>query len=117
MELSLQDLKELIGGPIRTINHKMTGKYVLVRCQHAGVHAGVLESIDGESCVLTESRRLWYWKPKKGAFLSSVAERGVQDSSKLGEPQARILLTEDCEIAQCSEDAEASIRGQKNYNE
>jgi hypothetical protein len=116
MELSLKDLREMIGGDVPKIDNKMIGKYVLVRCQDAGVHCGVLEAYNGRECVLTEVRRLWYWKPKNGAFLSSVAERGLDSSSKIGEPQSRIHLTENCEIAQCSLIAEESIRGQSNYN-
>lgn len=100
-----------------TIDNKMQGKYVIVRCSDAGVHAGVLESYEGRECVLTESRRLWYWKPAKGAFLSSVAEHGLDLASKLGEPQSRIHLTENCEIALCSETAERSIRQHPNHNE
>lgn len=115
MELSFNELRELLGGGPQ-IDNKMIGRYVLVRCRDAGVHAGVLESYNGRECVLTESRRLWYWKPTKGAFLSSVAEHGLQDCSKVGEPQARIHLTENCEIAQCSKKAEDSIREQKNHN-
>ena len=37
------------------IDCKMIGKYVIVRCRDAGVHAGVLESYSGKECVLTES--------------------------------------------------------------
>ena len=116
MELSLKDLRELIGADVHQIDNKMIGKYVLVRCRDAGVHCGVLESYNGRECVLTESRRLWYWKPTSGAFLSSVAEVGLDGASKVGEPQTRIHLTENCEIAQCSTKAEASIREQPNHN-
>ncbi len=119
MEIKLNELAELLGamsGNTTPIDNKMIGKYVLVRCRDAGVHCGVLESYNGRECVLTEARRLWYWKPTQGAFLSSVAEQGLDSSSKVGEPQARIHLTENCEIAQCSAQAEDSIRGQDNHN-
>ena len=95
----------------------MIGKYVIVRCRDAGVHAGVLESMEGRSCVLTESRRLWYWKVRgSGDFLNAVALSGVHPDSKLSAPVERILLTEDCEIIQCSAESETSIRGQEIYN-
>lgn len=100
-----------------TIDNKMTGQYVLVRCHYAGVHCGVLEIQDGRECVLTESRRLWYWKPARGAFLSSVAEHGLHPSSNIGEPQARLHLTEICEISLVSKKAESSIRQHPNHNE
>ena len=58
-------------GAEQKIDNKMTGKYVIVRCHDAGVHAGILESYNGREAVLTESRRLWYWKPaNKQKYLS-----------------------------------------------
>jgi len=97
-----------------SINNGMLGKYVIVRCRDAGVHAGVLESYNGRECVLNESRRLWYWKAAKGAFLSGVAASGLSKESKIGDP-IRVHLTENCEIIECSDQAEKSIRGAKNY--
>ena len=97
------------------INNGMIGKYVVVRCKDAGVHAGVLEAHNGRECVLSESRRLWYWKPDNGAtFLSGVATEGLHADSKVGAP-IRVHLTENCEIIECSGKAEASIRAVKSY--
>ena len=95
----------------------MVGKYVIVRCRDAGVHAGILESTDGRACVLTESRRLWYWKVKgSGDFLNAIALAGVHKDSKLSAPVDRIALTENCEILQCSSEAESVIRAQAVHN-
>lgn len=92
----------------------MIGKYVIVRCRDAGVHAGVLVSHKGRECVLTEARRLWYWKPaNKAAFLSGVANEGLHPDSMTSAPVDRIHLTEDCEIIQCTERAAMSIREAK----
>ena len=119
MELTLKDLKELLGGEAKPpLDNGMTGKYVVVRCRDAGVHVGVLVSHNGRECVLTEARRLWYWKPANGAaFLSGVAVDGLHSDSKIGKPVPRIHLTEDCEIIECTAAAEASIRAQANHNE
>lgn len=95
------------------IQNGMLGKYVIVRCRDAGVHAGVLESYNGRECVLNESRRLWYWKPANGQkYLSGVAVAGLSNESKVGAP-IRIYLTENCEVIECSEKAEKSIREAK----
>ena len=100
-------------GDTPSLDNGMVGKYVVVRCHDAGVHAGVLESHSGRECVLSESRRLWYWKPKNGAkYLSGVATAGLHPSSKVGAP-VRIHLTENCEIIQCTPKAETSIREAK----
>ena len=100
------------------MENKMIGKYVIVRCRDAGVHSGVLESHEAREAVLTESRRLWYWKPADGAaFLSGVATAGLTSASKVGREVSRIHLTEDCEIIECTEVAEKSIRAAANHNE
>ncbi|WP_425155515.1 DUF6948 domain-containing protein [Candidatus Palauibacter sp.] len=98
------------------MDNGMVGKYVLVRCRDAGVHAGVLEEHEGRECVLAESRRLWYWRVADGgAYLSGVATEGLHEDSKVGVALERLHLTENCEIALCTERAEQSIRGQPNY--
>lgn len=96
---------------------KLIGKYVIVRCRDAGVHSGVLESAEGRGCVLTDSRRLWYWKPAKGAFLSAVAVDGLHPESKIGKSVLRIALTENCEIIECTPTAANSIREAPNSHE
>ena len=99
---------------MQKIDNKMVGKYVLVRCRDAGVHTGVLESYNGRECVLTESRRLWYWKPANGQkYLSGVAFAGLHEASKVGVELPRIHLTETCELIECSHQAEKSIREAK----
>jgi hypothetical protein len=92
------------------------GRYVIVRCRDAGVHAGVLVSKKGRSCILKESRRLWYWKTKTGAFLSAVAKYGLDSSSRVG-CEVDIELTENCEIIICTTESEKSIRGMGSCNE
>jgi hypothetical protein len=89
----------------------MIGKYVIVRCRDAGVHAGILQGNSGRECILTDSRRLWYWHcVPPGKFLSGVAAYGLSHESKLGTPLALIHLTEACEIIQCTDVAERLIK-------
>lgn len=98
--------------PARTINNGMIGQYVIVRCRDAGVHAGYLKDYSGREALLEHSRRLWRWKPAEGGLLSSVAVYGLDyDESIIGEAQPLMHLTETCEIALCSDAAEASIAG------
>lgn len=94
----------------------MVGNYVIVRCRDAGVHAGVLVGHEGREATLSESRRMWYWKPARGAFLSGCAAHGVDSASRLGTP-VRVHLTETCEIIRCSDQAEASFRAHPNSHE
>ena len=115
--MEIEKLTELLKllSPSDGFKSDKIGKYVIVRCRDAGVHAGVLVSAAGRSCSLKESRRLWYWKPANGAaFLSGVAVEGLHEDSKVGAP-VDIDLTENCEIIACTPHAEASIRGTASY--
>jgi hypothetical protein len=92
----------------------MVGKYCIVRCKDAGVHAGLVVAHQGREATLMDSRRLWYWKPADGKkFLSGVAVAGLDESSKVGATLPLLHLTETCELIECTADAEVSIRGAK----
>ena len=91
------------------------GKYVIVRCRDAGVHAGVLVDAKNRWASLDHARRLWSWQAITGHTLSGVARYGIDhNKSKIAGP-VRILLTETCEIIQTSNVAEDSIRTAPEY--
>ena len=121
MELSLNDLRDLLCTtldlPTTAPEPPALKRYVIVRCRDAGVHAGWLKSYSGREATLTNSRRLWYWKPANNAsFLSGVATEGLHEGSKIGAP-IDIVLTETCEIITCSELAKVSISGIKSHEQ
>ena len=91
--------------------HPFIGKYVIARCYSAGVHAGTVVSVDGETCVLSDSRRLWSWKANDGVALSGVAQTGVQSGCKIDVSNPEIYLTGICELIPCSDVAKESING------
>ncbi len=97
----------------KSLDNGMIGEYVIVRCRDGGVHSGYLKSHNGRECVLTESRRLWYWKVKTGSgdFLSSISINGVHGDSKIGEAVESLHLTENCEIIKCTRASKESIEG------
>jgi hypothetical protein len=92
--------------------HPFVGRYVLLRCYSAGVHAGVLVSQTGDQAVLRDSRRLWSWTANAGVALSGVAMHGLQ-SGKIDTLLPEIALTGVIETIPCSAAAEASIHGAK----
>lgn len=92
------------------------GRYVIVRCRDAGVHAGVLADYENRNVKLKESRRLWYFKCKTGHSLSGVALHGLTDESKIAGELPDIILSDACEIIPVSEESERSIRDAKEYN-
>jgi len=57
------------------------GNFVIIRCEAAGVHCGILDSVDGDTVTLSKSQRLWRWHAKAGVALSGLAVHGL-DSSK-----------------------------------
>ena len=121
--MNTDDIKRLLAELIREagkaseLEHGMLGKYVLVRTHDAGIHTGFLAAANGRSCVLTKARRLWYWKVRgSGDFLSAIALSGLHEDSKLGAEVPKIMLTENCEIIECSAEAEESIRSLGAHN-
>ena len=113
--IELSELLAALGQTNTASDQSMIGRYVIVRCRDAGVHAGVLISRQGRECTLKNARRLWYWKPANGAaFLSGVAVEGLHEDSKVGAP-ITVTLTENCEIILCTATAQTSIEGAKNH--
>lgn len=106
--------KELINVDLESVPGQMKyliGKYVIVRCRDAGVHAGVLIDYQDRVCVLKESKRMWYFKTIKDSFLSAAAEFGITNESKTGvQMSGLIVLTETCELIECTKEAEKLIR-------
>ncbi len=90
--------------------HPATGKYVIVRCYSAGVHAGVLhESANGEA-TLTRSRRIWSWS---GALsCSEIAMSGVT-GGKIAVEVPTQFLTGVIEIIPASEDSQKCLQSMK----
>jgi len=87
----------------------VVGKYCIARCYSAGVHAGEVVSVDGESVILKNSRRLWSWKAQDGIALSGVAQTGIKSDSKVDILNPLIYLTGVCELIPCSPSAKVSI--------
>jgi hypothetical protein len=112
-------IDKLVGGSVEPVcevaSKPFIGQYVIVRCQNAGVHSGVLVDYEGQNVRLKESRRLWYFKCKAGHSLSGVALHGVTSESKIAGELSEIMLLDGCEIILTEPKAERSIRDAKEY--
>lgn len=118
-ELTLAQVKEIVslfgnvGGTAgkSAEAHPYVGKYVILRCYGAGVHAGVLVSQTGDCAVLADSRRLWRWKAVSGVALSGLAMSGLEKTSdtRVDTLVPHIALTGVIETIPCSEACKASI--------
>jgi len=91
--------------------------YVIVRTYSAGVFAGFLESRSGKEVVLTNARRLWYWKG--AASLSQLAMSGTSNPAGCKFPVAvdRVELLEAIEILDCTDAARQSIESVPVWSE
>lgn len=88
--------------------HPFVGQYCICRCYSAGVHAGIVESVDGDRVFLRDSRRLWSWQAKAGVALSGLAQHGLK-SGKIDTRNPHIYLTGVIEIIPCAEGVRESI--------
>ena len=78
--------------------HPMIGMYVIARCYAAGVHSGEVVSVDGDTVILKDSRRLWSWKANDGVALSGLAQSGPKEGCKIDVLNPLIYLTGVCEL-------------------
>ena len=92
--------------------HPFVGRYVICRCSAAGVHAGELVSVSGDTVILRDSRRLWQWQARDGVALSGVAQTGLA-GGKIDTSNPEIQLMGVCEIIPCSAMAREDIQNAK----
>ena len=92
--------------------HPFIGKYCICRCSAAGVHAGEVVSVNGDTVILRNSRRLWQWQARDGLALSGVAQNGLA-GGKIDTLNPEIWLSGVCEIIPCSNAARESIQNAK----
>lgn len=86
--------------------------YRIVRTRSAGVFAGYVKSIDGQTVEMVEARRIWYWKG--AASLSQLAIDGTKLPNECKFPKAvTVTLFEAIEILTVTEKARKSIQGVK----
>ena len=78
--------------------HPLAGRYVVVRSDAAGVHAGTFVDARDGRVLLSGARRLWQWQGAGGIALSGVAVHGIVASGC--RVDSRVEL---CEIGGCCE--------------
>lgn len=92
----------------------MVGKKVIVRANVAGVHAGIVESLQGTTIVLKNAYRLWrvYTRDRSGS-ISDVAANGLKpDAEHMIGAMLKTVLIENppgLEVAEMTEEAYASL--------
>ena len=81
----------------------------IVRTNRAGVFFGKIEKRDGNTVVMSNARRLWYWDG--AASLSQLAVDGTvwPDNCKFTVVVPEMTILGVIEVIPCSEKAEKSI--------
>ena len=95
--------------------HPYEGKYVIVRSNGSGVHAGYLEAYDASTqhVFLSDSSRLCRWS---GFSLSAVANEGMHDDKALiCQKVPTIMITNVLELIPCSQKSEENISKYKVF--
>lgn len=87
------------------------GRYVIVRTQLAGVHAGILLEKKGTEVRLQGARRLWRWYG--AASLSQLAMEGVKKPAECKFPCEvdKLEIMGVIEVLPCSPQSIESIKG------
>ena len=114
-EIKINGIEYVEKSSIQTV--KVNENYVIVRAARAGVFAGNLESKTGQTVVMTNCRRIWYWDG--AASVSQLAIDGVSKPNNCKFPVAvpKIQIEEVIEIIPCTEKAIKSIAEVKVWNQ
>ncbi|MBQ1778709.1 MAG: hypothetical protein IIZ93_11175 [Acidaminococcaceae bacterium] len=83
----------------------------IVRANGAGVFFGSIESEEGDTVIMTNVRRIWYWSG--AASLSELAQYGTSNPSECKFPCSvdKIKIFNVIEILDVTEKAAATIDG------
>lgn len=93
----------------------MKNQYCIVRTERAGAFAGIVKERNGAEVTLTDVRRLWYW-----AGAASLSQLAVSGTSRPRDCKFTVIVPEmtvlgAIEIIPCTEEAETSIKGVKEW--
>lgn len=108
--ISIDGVNYVKESDIKTVAEKLDDmKYVIIRTQNAGVFAGYLKEKTGETVILKNARRLWYWSG--ACSLSQMAMEGTKKASecKFAMEVETIELNQVIEIIDATQEAKDSI--------
>lgn len=104
----------LFGGEVTTeakqatsAPHPFVGKFCIVRASAAGVHAGIVSAVDGDTVTLEPNAlRLYYWKANHSTgALHAVAKYGLSKESKVEKSAGAVQIKGVCELLEVAKDA------------
>ena len=109
--ISIDGVNDIKESDVKKTAETLDGmKYVMVRTQNAGVFAGYLKEKNGETVVLKNARRMWYWSG--ACSLSQLAMEGTKKAGDCKFPCEvdNIQLNQVIEVIDVTEEARLSIK-------
>lgn len=90
-------------------------KYYIVRGEKSGVFAGNIKERNGREVLMENVRRLWHWSG--ACSLSQLAQEGSKNpmDCKFSVTVDEILVLDAIEIDTCTNKAEKSIKGIREW--
>ncbi len=116
--ISIDGVNYVKESDVKQVAEKLDGmKYVVIRTQNAGVFAGYLKEKTGETVILKQARRLWYWSG--ACSLSQLAMEGTKKAGECKFPceVETIELNQVIEIIDATEEARLSIKSVKVWEQ
>ena len=96
--------------PVTKSLNDFVGQKVIIRTYSAGVWFGKIDEKSGNEVIVSNARRLWYWKAKQSISLSAVAQYGISSQSKIA-PSVPYVWLEAIELIPTTKEATKSIEG------
>jgi len=91
----------------KLIHDEFLGKLCLIRTYSAGVFIGKVENINNQTILMSNCRRLWYWK--EAFTLSKVATAGAGEGTRISCATEKQLIFQLIEIIPLTEKAIKSL--------
>ena len=90
-------------------------EYCVVRGDRSGIFAGNVVSRNGQEVLIKNVRRIWYWDGANS--LSQLAKEGVKrpENCKFTVIVDEAEILDAIEIIPCTKEAEANIKGVKEW--
>ncbi len=111
----IKQIQSLVGGTQLESGslNDMVGEKCIIRTYSAGVWFGKVDKKSGKEVIISNARRINYFKTVKGISLSSVANNGVHADSRIAEPVNKQWL-EAIELIPCTDVAIKSLEEHDN---
>ena len=94
---------------------EMLNKKVIVRGDRSGVFFGTLVAKEGREVKLSNCRRLWYWDGASSISQLAVDGTAKPYNCKFTVTVNEIIITDVLEIIPCTDKANESIEGVKEW--